>query len=134
MKSSFAERLSVFVLLAGGLSAALAGAGLLAGLYQSDGLIRYPEAMRLARPDFQLGALFISQYEVYGAADDALAVMRWYARQGFSPDEAGKAMGNCLSLAKVDERWGLQQMASVTLCVQSKGTLIFVNRNLMLDW
>jgi len=134
MKSSFVERLSVFVLLAGGLSAALAGAGLLAGLYQSDGLMRYPEAMRLARPDFQLGPLFISQHEVYGAADDAPAVMRWYARQGFSPNVAGEAMGNCLPLAKVDERWGLHQMANVTLCVQAKGTLIFVNRSLRLDW
>lgn len=134
MKSSFIERLSVLVFLAGGLSAALAGAGLLVGLHQSDGLVRYPEAMRLARPDFQLGALFISQYEVYGAADDASAVMQWYARQGFSLDRAKEAMGNCFPLAKVDEQWGLHQMASVTLCVQAKGTLIFVNRSLMLDW
>ena len=83
MKIPLAARFAIFGLTAGWLVVGLAWAGLLIELGQSDGLVRYPGAVRLTEPEFRLDFLskgYFRQSGVYHTADAWPQVLNWYAR------------------------------------------------------
>lgn len=134
MHLSLIRRLAVFALSAGGLTVALACAGLLVGFRHTDGLARYPKAERLAAAHFRLQALpkgYVSQHSAYQTADDLPDVLRWYTRHlGLGQRGPQGAMSGCLTMTKVEAQLFLQHSLAITLCSQPKGTLVFVNRSL----
>jgi len=112
-------------------------ASLLVGLIWSDGLVRYPAATRVSE-DFRLDTLlrgYISQNGLYQAREELPAVMKWYTQsQGLGLDGLSRAMGECVTLHRDDNWLLIQHMLGITLCGQSKGTLIFVNRSVAIHW
>lgn len=135
MKLSLIRHFVVFVLSAGGFAVVLACTGLLVRLVETDGLARYPKAERLAAAHFRLEALptgYVSQHSAYRVADDLPGVLRWYARHhSLGHDEPQGALGGCLMMTKVEGQLFFQHSLAVTFCSQPKGTLVFVNRSLV---
>lgn len=127
-------RFVIFGLTAGWLIVGLAMASLFVGLMWSDSSVRYSRAERLAAAYLQLDTLHkgtISLYSAYQTADDLPQVLGWYA-QHFGLGHDKPKGDHCITLTRVDVRLFLQQSLAVTLCFQPKGTLIFVNRQLVL--
>jgi hypothetical protein len=115
---------------------ALACASLWVGLSQSDGLVRYPTAARLAPTSLKLDTWlrgYISQSSAYQTDDDPMQVLRWYiGHNGLDQSRSGPAFDNCWTLTQVEEQFLIQQNLAVTICAESKSTLIFVSRSLVL--
>ena len=136
MKIPLAARLVLFGLTAGWLAVGLALAGLLVGLGQSDGLVRYPEAVRLTELEFQLDALprgHVRQYGIYHTTDTWTQVLSWYAHNlKLDLDRRPRLTGNCFQVTDTDARLIIRQSIGITLCPQTTGTTIFVNR--VLAW
>ena len=138
MKIPLAARLVIVGLTAGWLVVSLAGAGLLIGLGQSDGLVRYPGAGRLTEPEFQLDSLrkgHVRQYVVYHTADTWTQVLNWYTRYlKLDLDRRPRLTGNCFQITDTDTEMIIRQTIGVTLCSQAGGTRVFVHRRLALAW
>jgi len=135
MKIPLAARFAIFGLTAGWLVVGLAWAGLLIELGQSDGLVRYPGAVRLTEPEFRLDFLskgYFRQSGVYHTADAWPQVLNWYARYlKLDLDRRPQLTGNCFHVGDTDAMI-IRQSMGVTLCSQAAGTTIFVNRTLTL--
>jgi len=93
---------------------------------------RYPGSTRMSGGHFDLTSLhkgMISQNGAYRTRDDSLTVWRWYAdRFDLAPFEVHNAMGNCLSLGKDDQQVLARHVIGITLCSNTHGTMIFINR------
>ena len=137
MKLSLIRHFTVFALSVGWFAITLTCASLLVELSWSDGLIRYPEATRVSQ-HFRLDTLlrgYISQYGFYQTTEELPAVMSWYIQSpGFGLDGLPGVMGECVTFRRTDKWFLVKHMLGITLCAQSKGTLIFVNRNMALHW
>ena len=136
MQISPVARFVVAGLTAGWLAVGLAGAGLLIELGQSDGLVRYPGAVRLTGPQFQFDALpkgHVRQYAVYHTADTWTQVLSWYARYlKLDLDRRPRLSGNCFHFTDTDAWTIARQSIGVTLCSQANGTRVFVSRQFVL--
>ena len=136
MQVSRAARYIMFGLTAGWLIVGLAVASLPVGSIWSDSLARYPGAERLAATHFRLDTLptgTISQQSAYQTADDLPQVLGWYA-QHFGLGHEEPQGDYCITMTRVDARLFLQHSLAVTLCSDSKHTLVFVNRSLAVHW
>jgi len=136
MKISPAVRFVSFGLAASWLAVGLAWAGLLIELAQSDGLVRYPGAVRLTAPEFRLDSLpdgYIRQSVIYQTADTWTGVFRWYARRlKVNLDRRPQLKGDCIQFTDTDDWLIIRQSIGVTLCSRAAGTTVFINRHLAL--
>jgi hypothetical protein len=132
MNISPVARLAGVGLATGWLSLGLAVAGLLVGLGQSDGLMRYPGAVRLASSEFRLDSLpqgRVRQHVVYHTPDPWRPVFIWYVDYlKLELDRVPRLRGGCLHFAHTDAGSIVRQSLQVTLCSRAAGTLISVNR------
>ena len=97
---------------------------------------RYPGSTRMSGGDFDLTSLhkgIISQSGVYRTRDDSLTVWRWYTDHfGLTSFEMENAMGNCFSLGKDDHQALTRHTIGITLCSNTRGTMIFVTRTVFM--
>ncbi len=136
MQISPVARFVIVGLTAAWLAVGLAWAGLLVQLEQSDGLLRYPGAVRLTAPGFQLDSLpkgHVRQYVIYHTADTWTRVLNWYARYlKLDLDRRARLSGNCFHFTDIDAWMSIRQSIGVTLCSQAGGTRIFISRQFVL--
>ncbi len=137
MNSSLAARLIILGLATGWLIPVLAMAGLLIGLGQSDGLVRYPGAVRLARSELRLDSLpkgRVQQHLVYHTADAWRQVFIWYVDHlKLELDRVPRPTGHCRYFTHTDAGPFIRQSLQIRLCSRAAGTMISINRQLALQ-
>jgi hypothetical protein len=119
----------------GWLVVGLMGMGLLIGLGQSDGLVRYPRSARLKASELRLDALPNGRIElstVYHTPDTWTEALAWYARH-LKPDldRRPRLAGDCYQFTDTDSWLVIRQSIVVTLCARTNGATIFVQRRLV---
>jgi hypothetical protein len=131
--------LVVAAMAAGLLVIALAVAALLITLSSTDALARYPGSVRLGPARVSWATLprgYLLQSGAYLTPDDAGEVIGWYARglrlQPGGEHRQDSAMSNCQVLTRRSDHFLLGYADAVTLCLHPGGTLIFVQRSLVL--